>query len=432
MRIGCSKRRVVVSLIVGVLAVASIGIAAPAGAQKAKVPGVTKDQITVCGVAGVTNPTGVPYQDGFAGIQGYFQKINKEGGVFGRQLKLVGKYDDQTRDSKNIQAVRACIEDDKAFAVAPMVTQTFAGAKYLVDNGVPTFGWNIQEQWKLGPNLFGEKGSFLCMTCPNLTPVFIAQAQGSHKAAAFGYGSSPQSADCANNIKSSFEKWNFPFAFTDTSLAFGFSANDTSAIVQAIKDQGVDFITACIDLNGEVNLQKALKAAGVNNVKFWAPQGYDQQNLDKLGADLNGFNFIVPFVPFELAKGNKEMSAFLASMKKAGQAATEQALAGWQNGALLVAGIKAAGKNFTRESVISSINKMTNWTANGLRPKINWTNSGHTASVPGDQACYGYVQVENGKFVPQFKTTPQQPFVCFGVNPYPATLTNPTLTAATP
>src|SRR5262245_40497770 len=395
MRTRRGKFRVAVSLIVAALAVSMIGVAAPAGAQGGKVPGVTKDEIRVCGVAGVTNPTGVAYQDGFAGIKGYFQRINKQGGVFGRQLKLVNQYDDQTRDSKNIQAVRACVEDDKAFAVAPIVTQNFAGAKYLVDNGVPTFGWNIQEQWKLGPNLFGEKGSFLCMTCPNLTPVFIAQAQGAHKAAAFGYGSSPQSADCANNIKSSFEKWYFPFAFTDTSLAFGFSANDTSAIVQAIKDQGVDFITACIDLNGEVNLQKALKAAGVNNVKFWAPQGYDQQNLDKLGADLNGFNFIVPFVPFELAKGNKEMTAFLASMKKAGQAATEQALAGWQNGALLVAGIKAAGKNFTRESVISSINKMTNWTANGLRPKINWKTA-HGNAAPGDESCYGYVQVENG------------------------------------
>ena len=96
-----------------------------------------------------------------------------------------------------------------------------------------------------------------------------------------------------------------------------------------------------------------------------------------------------------------------------------------------MAGIKAAGKNFTRESVISSINKMTNWTANGLRPKINWTTA-HGLAAPGDQSCYGYVQVENGKFVPQFKTTSQQPFVCFGVNPYPATLTNPTLTAATP
>ena len=83
----------------------------------------------------------------------------------------------------------------------------------------------------------------------------------------------------------------------------------------------------------------------------------------------------MPFVPFELAKGNKEMEAFLASMKKAGQAPTEQALAGWQNGALLVAGIKAAGKNFTRESVVSSINKMTQLDRQRAPTQINWTNA---------------------------------------------------------
>src|SRR5262249_22771344 len=168
---------------------------------------------------------------------------------------------------------------------------------------------------------------------------------------------SPQSADCANNIKSSFEKWNFPFAFTDTSLAFGFSANDVSAIVQAIKDQGVDFITACIDLNGEVNLQKALKAAGVNNVKFWAPQGYDQQNLDRLGAAWKVFTSMGPCVPCERAKGKREMSASRASMKRAGRPPRERARAGGKRGALLGAGIRAAGKNFPRQSVIDAINK---------------------------------------------------------------------------
>jgi branched-chain amino acid transport system substrate-binding protein len=426
MRRTLGKRRVVASVIVAALALALLGVAAPAGAQKGKVPGVTADEIRVCGVAGVTNPTGVPYQDGFIGIQAKFAEINKKGGLFGRDLKLVGKYDDQTRDSKNISAVRACVEDDKAFAVAPMITQTFAGAKYLVDEGVPTFGWNIQKQWELGPNLFAEKGSYLCFDCPNWTPVFIAQQVGAKKAAAFGYGSSPQSADCANNIKSSFEKWGFPFAFTDTSLAFGFSANDVSAIVQAVKDQGVDFITACMDLNGEVNLQKALKAAGVNNVKFWAPQGYDQENLENLGADLNNFYFLVDYVPFELAKGNKELEKFLAAMKKVDQAPTEQALAGWQNGMLLAEGIKRAGKNFTRESVIEENNKITDWTANGIRSKINWTTSGHGPSVPGDMDCVGFVSAVDGKFVPQFNTTPEAPFVCMPINPYPATLNNPT------
>jgi len=430
MRKGRGKFRVVVCLIVAALAVSMIGVAAPAGAQKAKVPGVTANEIRVCGVAGVTNPTGVPYQDGFAGIKGYFQQVNKKGGVFGKQIKLVNEYDDQTRDSKNITAVRACVEDDKAFAVAPVVTQNFAGAKYLVDNGVPTFGWNIQSQWALGPNLFAEKGSFICFDCPNITPVFIAQQVGAKKAAAIGYGGSAQSEDCANNLKSSFAKYNTPFAFTDTSLSFGFSANDTSALVQAIKDQGVDFIVPCMDLNGLINLNKALKAAGVNNVKFWAPQGYDSENLKKYGSDLEGMYFIVDFVPFELSKGNKEMETFLKTMKAAGQAPTEQALAGWQNGALLVAGIKAAGKNFDRQKVIDAINSMSDWTANGLRQTIDWTGkttaAHHGPDPVGAQGCEAYVTVENGKFVPQFNTTPEKPFICFPVNPYPATLANPT------
>ena len=87
--------------------------------------------------------------------------------------------------------------------------------------------------------------------------------------------------------------------------------------MQAVKDQGVDFIVACMDLNGEINLNKALRAAGINNVKFWAPQGYDSENLKKYGNDLQGMYFITDFVPFELSKGNKEMTAFLSSMKKA-------------------------------------------------------------------------------------------------------------------
>jgi len=37
------------------------------------------------------------------------------------------------------------------------------------------------------------------------------------------------------------------------------------------------------------------------------------------------------------------------------------------------------------------------------------------------------VAAVDGKFVPQFKTTPDQPFVCFPVNPYPATLSGAAL-----
>ena len=61
--------------------------------------------------------------------------------------------------------------------------------------------------------------------------------------------------------------------------------------------------------------------------------------------------------------------------------------------------------------------------ANGLRPPINWSFDGH---APGTEACTAYVEVVNGKFVPQFGK-PGQPFVCTRDNPLPDALDSTTI-----
>lgn len=413
----------VFALVVVVGALATVGTVAPVGAQGSEVPGVTAKEIRVGGVVGKTNPTGRPYADAFAGAEEYFNRVNKQGGLFGRKLKLVAKFDDQTRDSKNIQAVRSLVEEKKVFAVLPVATQTFAGAGYLVEKGVPTFGWNIQAEWSKGPNLFGEKGSYLCFDCPTIAPVFIAQKEGAKAAGLLAYGGSPQSANCSKGQENGFDRWGPKVAFADRSLAFGFSANDISAAVQEIKDKGVDFIATCMDVNGEVNFANALRQAGVTGVKFYAPEGYDPGTLADLGKDLDGFTFVIEFLPFELADESKEMQAFLKAMKKRGVSPSEQALAGWQNAALLVEGIKRAGKSFTQKSVVDAINQITDWTAHGIRPAIDWT-SAHGPPPPGAIDCAAYVTVRNGKYVPVYNQ-PGKPYVCFPVNPYPASLSSP-------
>src|SRR5438093_4559981 len=52
-------------------------------------PGVTDTEIKVGGVASITNPLNGPYGDSFEGAQAYFDIVNKQGGVHGRQIKLV-------------------------------------------------------------------------------------------------------------------------------------------------------------------------------------------------------------------------------------------------------------------------------------------------------------------------------------------------------
>ena len=417
-------RRTLTAVIAAAIVVGAGAVAIePAGAANAPVTGVTAKEIKVGAIVGKTNPTGVPYEDVVTGAQARFDAQNKKGGIYGKQLKVVKTYDDQTRASKDIEAARALTEEDKVFA-ALVATQSFAGADALVKAGTPTFGYNIQIEWSKGPNLFGTYGSYNCPDCPSFSPAVSALKAGAKRMAIFAYGSSPSSTDCAGAIKNAADRWGPKVVVFDTSLSFGFSANDVSGAVQAMKDNQVDFVATCMDLQGELNLSKALQAAGVNGVQFYAPQGYDTKTIKQLGTQLNGFTLPIQFVPFELAKGNPGMTEFVKAMKAKGLDPTENLLVGWVSAGLLAEGIQKAGKDFTQKSVVDAINQITDWSSNGMITPVNWQHA-HSAPQPGDQDCWAYVVADNGKFVPKYGQ-PGKPLVCFPSSPFPATLDNPT------
>jgi ABC-type branched-subunit amino acid transport system substrate-binding protein len=412
------SKRTIVAVAVAACVVPAL-LAAPAAAQSGSAPGVTAKEIRIGAVIAKTNPTGIDYQDVVDGAQAYFDIVNKRGGVFGRKLRIVKVLDDQSRGSKNVLAARSLVEEAKVFA-AFHASQEFSGADVFAKSGTPVFGYNIQEQWSKGPNFFGTYGSYICFDCPIYYPAFVASQEGLKRVGIFAYGSSPQSADCASATREAFDRWGPEVAVYDTSLSFGFSANDISGAVQAIKEKGVDFVTTCMDLNGVLNLKRALEAAGVRGVKFYAPQGYDGETLKKLGDELNGFIFLAQFTPFEAAKGNPGMTRFLEAMKAKGYTPNENYVVGWAGAALLVRGIRDAGKNFTQQSVVDAINKITDWTADGVVQPVDWTTA-HGRAVPGEKECVAYVAAENGKFVPKYGK-PGQPMVCISVNPYPSSL----------
>ncbi|MGQ0803699.1 MAG: ABC transporter substrate-binding protein [Actinomycetota bacterium] len=402
-------RAVAVLMVVGLVAVACGNEESGGSGEGSGRPGVTDDEIRVGGVVGKTNPVGRPYADAFAGVKAYFDMINEEeGGVFGKKLKLVAERDDQSQASRNIQQVRALVEEDKVFAIVPVVTQIFAGAQYLAEQGIPTFGWDINAEWSSGPNLFGEKGSFLCFDCPSYHPPYVAQQVGATNAAVFAYGNAAQSLDCAEGVKNGFNTYGPPIAFEDTSLTFGFT--DLSADIAGIRENNVDFIATCMDVNGNANIAQALKDAGIEVKGIYSPEGYAQDVLDDLGEKVEGFYFGSDFVPFEAPEGSEGMQQFLAAMEKLDKTPSEQGLAGWINATLFVEGLKAAGKNFTQQKVVDAINQITDFTANGIVSEQDWTKA-HAAD-PAADGCTALLQAQNGEFVPVFGEE-GKPFVCF-------------------
>lgn len=434
------------ALTMSVVGLASTG---PAGAQNER-QGVTAKEIRVGGLASPPSVLNVPYQDGFAGVKAYFEKVNKAGGLFGKQLKLVAQLSDQASPGGNIRAMRTLVEEKKVFAILPVESNSFAGGKYASDTGIPTFGYNIDAGYcgtqdevlaieDASPdiagaggtfeqcprkNIYGQAGSYLCFKCPSLSPAVLAKKVGAKNAAILTYAH-PSSTACGDGDRNSFEKYGINIAFEDRTLQFGFP--DASDDVQKMIDAKVDYVATCMDFGGGYKISQEMKQAGATGVTFYAPEGYRQDTIDKYGKNLNGWVFRLGFVPWETKPQPKGTKEYLAAMKKASVKPSEQSQAGWINAALLVEGIKRAGKDFTWSSVNAAIATIDDFTADGILVELNWANttdgtgSGHGANK---EACDAYVAVKNGKFVPVFGK-PGQPFVCYPDNPQPDNLDDP-------
>jgi branched-chain amino acid transport system substrate-binding protein len=424
-----------VGVTAGVLAAAIVPGSAGASAPrqpfpKVDQPGVTDTEIDVGGVTSKTNPLGGTYADAFAGAKAYFEMVNssKNKGIYGRKLKLTSERDDQL--GSNTQEVQGLISNDNVFAVLPVDVLLFTGGPLLSQSGIPTFGWNINAEWGSetapgAPNMFGEKGSFLCFTCATQTAPWLAKQLHKTKVAVLAY-TVDQSADCLKGVQASFDKYpSAKVVFADSSLSFG--VTDLSSDVSQMKDKGVNFVMTCMDNNGVLTLAKEMKKQGLNAPQY-LPNAYDQEFMKTNGQFFEGSYVLTFFTPFQVKNQPQGLKDFLKWSKKTGGPQTENALAGWANADLLYQGLKAAGPDFTRQKVVDAINQMTSYTAGGIYAPIDWTTAHKQDPAEG---CGILSKIHNGTFVPSFGTA-DKPFTCFQLNPLPDKLqSKPTLKSAT-
>jgi ABC-type branched-subunit amino acid transport system substrate-binding protein len=382
------------------------------------VPGVSDTEIRVGGIVAVTDPTGSPYETSVDGLLAYFKGVNDAGGVCGRQLKYVRTIDDQAAVSRNLLGARELVEEDDVFAIAPVMTQSFGGADYLVEQGVPTFGWNIQIQWSRGDNLFAEKGSYLCLdanVCQTGTNIYVAQELfGVTRVAGLAYGSSPQSASCGQLLTTSFEKFGpaagVELAFVDDSLSFGFTPEALGPTLDRLREENVELLFTCMDFNANLRILTAMQNAGLSTGMYW-PNGYEQTVLDEFGPQIqNPVYTAVEFRPFE-ANPSPGLTAYLNSMEANDLPKSEYTLTGWINADLLVTGIRAAAQDdgtFDRASVVDAINALPVYTAGGIMPGHVWAKE--HADGPST-ACMAFLRVDgpNRAYVSE---TPDTPWTC--------------------
>lgn len=373
-------------------------------------PGVTDTEIRVRGIVSATNPYGAKFADAYNGVHAYFEMVNDGGGVHGRQLVVDEPIDD--RLGGNEDAVNELLTQDDPFAVMPVASPLFTGNERLVEAGIPTFGWTLSTEWRgtaeqPKANLFGQIG-ILCTDCPTPMPPYVAQLAGATNVGLLAYNV-PQSAECATGVERSFAQYTGPgapaVAFSDNTLAP--LTTELSTQVSQMQDAGVDLVITCMDFQGVITLAREMQRQGLDAPQYLL-NAYDPELLSEFPDLFQGSYVLTFFAPFETADPPEGLTQFLDWMGRLGYEANESAMNGWLNAALFVEGLRQAGENFSRESLIQAINGIDNWTADGLLAHVDWTTA-HTE--PMDPVCYALSQVEGQAFVP-VAAEGNGPFVC--------------------
>jgi ABC-type branched-subunit amino acid transport system substrate-binding protein len=377
-------------------------------------PGVTDTEIHVAVIASKTNPMNGKYAELADGMNAYFDMVNEEGGIYGRQIKITSERDDVI-GLQNQEQVQASLAEDNAFATF-LATLGFAGADELDAAGMPTFIWNIRPEMAGHDNVFANSGA-ICFGCSGQVLPWLTEQLGSTKVGILAYGVANESKLCAQGNRDSFEEYtDLEVAFYDDTIQF--AAPDLSAQVAEMKEKGVDFITTCMDINETILLAREMQKQGLDAVQQ-LPNGYDA-NLVAANADLLEGAIVIPqFVAFENEPQIPEVKKYLAQMEKIGKDPIEVATVGWILADQFVTGLKLAGPEFSQQKVIDGLNTLTDYDDNGFIPPIDWTKQHNDPakdpSMSADLECANFTVVRDGKFVPQYGQ-PGKPFVCFPAN----------------
>jgi branched-chain amino acid transport system substrate-binding protein len=398
-----------VALAVGLAACGNAKSNASGGGNGA--PGVTSKLITVGSIANVTGPLSSGFAPIVNGVEAYFSMINAEGGVDGRKLKLAYQEDDQGSPTVDLSVAQKLVQDN-VFAVVGVGTPFFGGAKYLAQQGTPTFGYAVSTDWQDRPSLFADYGSVLCFPCGAPGDAYLAQQLGAQSIAVVAYGV-PQSAAACQAAVTGMRQAGLNVSYSDLNLVYG--ADPTPDVLQ-MKAKNVDMLFTCLDVNGNVAFARAISQNGLTMKQVWF-NGYDRGTLAQYGSIMNGVYFGLEHVPFESAISGlyPGLDTYLKEMTKYQPKYTyeEVALDGWMAADQFVTGLKAVGRNLTQKKLVTALNKETDYNGGGLTTPVNWTKS-HFGS-PGPY-CQSDVQVQNGHFVPAFVQPDGQVFTCFNLH----------------
>jgi ABC-type branched-subunit amino acid transport system substrate-binding protein len=331
-------------------------------------PGVTPRAIVIgqtITLQGGKNAYGVDVLDGIAS---YLKIANDQGGVHGRQIVLK-TVDDDNSGSKAEANARALVEQEKVFLLFGSIEggPSTAVMKAAVDLKVPFFGpmagsptLRRPHQPLVFPVRSEHRDEFRAL-------LVHAKSIGMTRAA-FVRSDSETGLQHLENVRIICKELNMQLV-ADLPFKGNYSEGDLETMARRI---GITEAQVVINHGGAGMYEQLVRKAKAQGVKanFWAVNSGSAQLAGKLGELAHGMIFaqVVPNPMERKTEIAREYRDAFAKYKP-GKAFSYGSLEGYMTAKALVAALKLAGPEPTRESFVQGLLKAGTLDVNGLRAR---------------------------------------------------------------
>ena len=322
-----------------------------------QVPGVTPKTIVLGQSAPFTGPAAQLGIQMNAGTKAYFDHTNARGGVFGRKIELKTR-DDRYEANLCAENTKKFIEEDKVFALISYVgtPTTVAAMPIFTDAKVPLIGpFTGAEALRSPVNryIFNVRASYY-----DETEKIVEQlvSTGNRKIAVF-YQDDAYGQAGLKGVQIAMDKRNLKI------VGLGKVERNTVKVEEAVKTinagqpDAVVMISAYTSIAEFVRQMKALgSTTQFHNVSFVGSKAL----ADALKEEGHGVA-ISQVVPFPWSPSVPIVKEYQEVMTKAGNTDFNfSSLEGYIVGKVMVEGLRRAGKDLTREKLVSALEGMNN------------------------------------------------------------------------
>jgi len=414
-----TRKAIVAAVAAATVALASVTVVGGSAGAQSSVRGVTDSEIVVGGLGYATL-----YSPAGDAAKARFDEANKNNELpGGRKIKYIGFTDDKSTTDVNLSEGRRLVDQEKVFAVVPVVTPFFQAGTYFNQAKVPAIGWGISPAYCEATNkyVFGFTGCLVPNppTYPGNTWGELINKQLEPKGGAKGKSAAviSENNDSGKSgievIAATAEAVGMDVVYKEASMpAAPATVTDYSPFVQALMtaDDGdpPDVIFLVVAQNNVFGLGRALKQAGYagiqTNAVSYAPQ---------LTTLADGWSAFTQFATPESASAN--MTKIVSTLGAAGISKDQigqPALAGYFAADMFVNILKKAGKNLTPETFQKTAAKFKYEIADVIGPTVYpasfkagapcgqlATSNGTAWSVTAPFDCYNLLTKKGNKWV---------------------------------